>query len=95
MVCNTNKPDKECKFMSKSGCKYKDGACKPIVEQCEGCERIEEFNGVKYCMVFPEPSKKWKNGLCNFATHKKPEFVEASKRVNPLKASKRAAAGRR
>ncbi len=91
MVCTTLKPEKDCKFMTKKGCKYKDGACKPIVEQCEGCNRIEEFNGVKYCQVFPEPAIKWKIGLCNFATHKKPEFVEASKKINPLKASKRGA----
>ena len=94
MVCTTLKPNKECKFMSKTGCKYKGGACKPIVEQCEGCERIEVFNEVKYCKVYPDPSLKWRAGLCNFATHKKPEFVEQSKKINPLKASKRGA-GRR
>jgi len=91
MQCTTVRPEKECKFMTPKGCKYKDGSCKPIVEQCEGCERIEEFNGQKFCSTFPEPALKWKNGLCNFATHKKPEFVEESKRINPLKASKRAA----
>ena len=89
MQCVTVKPQKECFLMGKNGCKL--GGCKPIVEDCNGCTRIEEYNGEKYCSVFPDPSVKWKNGLCNFATHRKPEFVEESKKINPLKAAKRAA----
>ncbi len=92
MLCTTLKPKKDCKFMSPQGCKYREGACKPIVEQCEGCDRTEEFNGVKYCKISPEPAIKWQFGLCNLATHKKPVYVEESKKVNPLKASKRAVA---
>ena len=92
MQCVTVKPQKDCFLMGKNGCKL--GGCKPIVEDCNGCARIEEYNGKKYCSVFPDPSVKWKNGLCNFATHRKPEFVEESKKINPLKAAKRAARSR-
>jgi hypothetical protein len=64
-----------------------------IVEQCEGCERIKEFEGGKYCGSYPQPAAKWKMGNCNFATHTKASGKGKAK-VNPLKASKRAAKGR-
>ena len=89
MQCTTIRAGRECFLMGKNGCKI--GECRPIVDECNGCERILEINGVKYCSVYPIPEVKWKNGLCNFATHKKPVYVEESKRINPLKASKRAA----
>lgn len=69
---------------------YNDGQHKPVVEQCEGCERIVEQDGVKYCQAFLNPSAKWRLGICNFATHAKPEIKVAKIRVNPLKAAKRA-----
>jgi hypothetical protein len=40
-------------------------------------------------MSFPDPSVKWKNGVCNMASHIKTNNTTADKRVNPLKASKR------
>ena len=43
--------------------------------------------------LVPNPAKKWFDGRCNFATHIKTESGKAAK-VNPLKASKRAAKGR-
>ena len=43
----------------------------------------------------PTPSAKWNLGVCNYATHVEKEApVVAKAKVNPLKAAKRAAAGR-
>ena len=69
--------------------------CHPIVEKCEGCERIKEVEAAKYCSSYPLPEKKWAHAVCNFATHVKAEKDTGGKvKVNPLKASKRAARGR-
>ena len=62
----------------------------PIVDSCEGCERVEEINKNKYCSKYADPSFHWENNLgCSFATHVKRETNVAKKIVNPLKASKR------
>lgn len=69
--------------------------CQPIVEKCDGCERAKEVEGAKYCTSYPSPARKWSHGVCNFATHVKAEKDTGGKvKVNPLKASKRAARGR-
>lgn len=65
----------------------------PCVEQCNGCERIREFDSQEFCSSYPDPASKWNGGRCNFATHVKNEATGQAK-VNPLKASKRAAKGR-
>ncbi|MBQ7738419.1 MAG: PxxKW family cysteine-rich protein [Desulfovibrionaceae bacterium] len=65
----------------------------PIVDQCNGCDRVREFESEKFCSSYPNPDKKWAGGRCNFATHAKVEVASQAK-VNPLKASKRAAKGR-
>lgn len=70
--------------------KYADQSFQQVVEQCEGCERIVEESSVKYCRIYRDPAAKWRLGLCNFATHAKPELNLVKVRVNPLKASKRA-----
>ena len=66
----------------------------PIDEKCVGCERVCEFEGQQFCTSYPMPAKKWTSGRCNFATHVKVE-VAAKAKVNPLKASKRAAKGKK
>lgn len=66
----------------------------PVVDKCEGCDRVREFEGEKFCSSYPTPARKWTFGRCNFATHVKTEVATAAK-VNPLKASKRAAKGGR
>jgi len=71
---------------------YKTGGFQQIAEKCEGCERIIEVKSVKYCKTYAFPEAKWRLGMCNFATHVKPEITVASAKINPLKASKRAAA---
>jgi hypothetical protein len=95
MICTTIKEGVDCVFMSANGCTYNGARCHPIIDHCEGCTRVGEFPTGKYCTAAPDPAVKWVRGLCNIATHiKKEEKVEALK-VNPLKASKRAVAGRR
>ena len=65
----------------------------PVIEKCEGCDRVREFGEEKFCSSYPAPARKWDEGRCNFATHVKVDAKTAAK-VNPLKASKRAAKGR-
>lgn len=67
-----------------------NGTFKPVVDKCQGCERIVEEADAQYCRTYVNPEAKWKLGICNFATHQKPEIIVATVRINPLKASKRA-----
>jgi hypothetical protein len=76
--------------MKKTGCSYNGGKCFTIVENCENCTRVVEFESGKYCSSFPNPAQKWQNATCPMATHKKAQKVGEQK-INPLKASKRAA----
>ena len=64
----------------------------PAIDKCTGCDRLREFEGENFCSSYPNPTSKWAGGRCNFATHVKVEAAAAAK-VNPLKASKRAAKG--
>lgn len=64
-----------------------------IIDKCEGCNRIQEFDGSKFCNTYPQPAAKWRLGDCNFATHIVRETKSKTK-INPLKASKRAAKGK-
>ncbi len=97
MECTTNRPGSQCTFMGKNGCTYAGGACFEIVEKCEGCSRIVAYETGKFCAVYPHPAMKWKRGICNFATHVKREIEKdaSGKKINPLKAAKRASRGRR
>ena len=76
--------------MQQAAVKYGDGKFQPVVEKCTGCDRIVEEDGVQYCQTFLNPEAKWRLGICNFATHVKPEIKVAKARINPLKAAKRA-----
>ena len=64
----------------------------PVVESCEGCDRVVEELGSQFCRSYLKPEAKWKLGICNFATHAKPEIKVVTVRINPLKAAKRASA---
>ncbi len=72
---------------------YSDGRFQPVVEKCEGCERIVEASGKHYCQTYLNPNAKWRLGICNFASHVRPEIKVATIKVNPLKAAKRASKG--
>lgn len=91
MVCQTVKAGVECVFMTKKGCSYNGGRCNPIIEKCEGCGKIVEFEGEKYCMMYPDPASKWAVGGCSAATHVKHAQTASIQKINPLKASKRMA----
>jgi len=80
---------------SKATDKYASGMFQPVIDKCEGCGHIVEASAQRFCDAYIVPSAKWRLGICNFATHAKPEIVTAKTRVNPLKASKRAAAGKK
>lgn len=69
---------------------YSSGIFKPVVEKCEGCDRIIEVETQKICKTYAAPEAKWKLGFCNFATHAKPDILTSTVKINPLKASKRA-----
>lgn len=90
MICTTIRPGKDCNFMKSSGCSYNGGLCYEVIENCQGCSRTEEFASKWYCTACPEPSTRWKNGVCNMATHVKAESSSKAQKINPLKASKRA-----
>jgi hypothetical protein len=89
MVCTTLRKGAECIFMTKKGCEFNGGSCHPVIDQCDGCQKIVEYPTGKFCMIFPEPLAKWKYGTCNMATHAKITQAKENHRLNPLKASKR------
>jgi len=89
MVCTSVKQGLNCHFMTKKGCGFNGGTCHQIVEQCEGCQRVSEFPSGKYCLIFPDPSAKWRLGKCQMATHIKETGKKENGKINPLKASKR------
>jgi len=97
MQCQTVLPGSECTFWGKQGCVFEGHSCQNVVEECEGCERIVEGSIGKVCSVYPAPARKWSapGALCNFATHKKLDIVVAEAKINPLKASKKAAGGKK
>jgi hypothetical protein len=89
MICTTVREGDDCVFMKTKGCSYIGGACLPIIDECNGCQRISEYATGKYCTAAPDPSLKWKNGNCNFATHVKTVETTKKQKINPIKASKR------
>jgi hypothetical protein len=91
MQCITLKKGVECAFMTRKGCNFNGGRCHPVVESCEGCGKTLNSDEGTFCLVVPHPAKKWTTGACNFATHRKAAVVEEAQKLNPLKASKRAA----
>ncbi|MEJ2202434.1 MAG: PxxKW family cysteine-rich protein [Desulfuromonadaceae bacterium] len=95
MQCQTVLPGAECTFWSKQGCIFEGNSCQLVVEACQGCERIVDGSIGPVCSVAPAPAQKWKQGLCNFATHQKVEIKNVETKINPLKASKKAAAGKK
>lgn len=81
--------------MTANGLSYKGQIMESIVDKCEGCERVVEVESGKYCPSYAQPARKWARGICNFATHVKAEKTSTGDlKINPLKASKRAARGR-
>ncbi len=105
MECTLLEATIECHFASKgpngqNKCSYNGSSCLPIVEEClsgddeKACEHILELPKGKFCAKFPNPENRWERGRCPLATHIKLDFeAPLEKKLNPLKASKRAARG--
>lgn len=82
--------------MTDAGLTVNGVVLQPVSEKCEGCERaVAHETGASYCTSYAQPAKKWAHGVCNFATHVRAEKdTGGNVKINPLKASKRAARGR-
>lgn len=91
LVCATLKEGVDCFFMNKRGCQFNGGNCHQIIEQCDGCQKVQEFPAGNYCLNFPDPTTKWRVGTCSMATHIKASNEKGNGKLNPLKASKRLA----
>ena len=78
---------------TEQGVELKGIVMEAIIDKCEGCGRVREFEGANYCSSYPMPSSKWSMGTCNFSTHTRVAQAAQGK-TNPLKASKRAAKGK-
>jgi len=63
----------------------------PVVEQCDGCERIQSEGAGRICSAFAFPDTKWRLGTCSLATHVKAETAKAGEkqRVGQQKQKKR------
>lgn len=90
--CNTIRNGVRCPFMEDK-CTFPDGICNPVVEQCEGCKNIDVYNELTYCKTYMKPEVKWLSGRCPMNTIKI-VVAEDTKKLNPLKASKKAAKAR-
>ncbi|MDR0826363.1 MAG: PxxKW family cysteine-rich protein [Desulfovibrio sp.] len=75
------------------GMLYNGVIFQPIIDKCDGCGRVRDFAEARYCSSYPMPQAKWSMGTCNFSTHTRVTATGAQAKVNPLKASKRAAKG--
>jgi hypothetical protein len=95
MQCQTVLPGTECTFWGRQGCNLSEGSCKVVVENCEGCDRIVKGTIGMVCGAYPVPVRKWEGGICNFASHVKIEIKGEDTKVNPLKASKKAAGSKK
>ncbi len=92
MLCSSVREGSDCFFMTKKGCEFNGGTCHTVIEQCEGCQKANDFPAGRYCIAFPDPSAKWRTGVCNMATHMKAAASnKGNGKLNPLKASKRQA----
>jgi len=89
MICQTVRKGHECFLMRSAGCSAKYGECYPIIDKCQGCAKVVDVEGQKYCLTYPYPEAKWQSGICVMATHVKRNVEEIKQKINPLKASKR------
>ncbi len=105
MECTLLEAPIECHFAQRGEngsnlCGYNGTSCFPVTEEClsgdeeKPCSHIVELPKGKYCTKFPNPENRWARGRCPLATHIKMDFsAPLEKKLNPLKASKRAARG--
>ncbi|MCF8030591.1 MAG: PxxKW family cysteine-rich protein [Desulfohalobiaceae bacterium] len=77
--------------ITENGVLFNGFVLEPVVESCHGCDRVAEIENEWYCSSYSKPASKWRRGNCNFATHLKSAQGKGKGKVNPIKASKRAA----
>ena len=53
MVCEVIKIGRDCAFMTRKGCSFNGGKCYPVVDRCQGCERVAVFPAGQYCIACP------------------------------------------
>jgi len=79
-----NIPKKNCTVRRDGYCML-DVRCKPIIDKCVGCAKIEN----NYCQMYINPSIKWRLGVCPGATHVKKKVTDKQrKRVGQQKQRK-------
>ena len=44
---------------TEQGVEVKGMLMQPVVEKCEGCDRIRTFEEQQFCGRYPDPAKKW------------------------------------
>jgi hypothetical protein len=64
------------------------------VDACVGCGHVQVIGEGKFCKAFVDPAAKWMFGSCNLGTHVQRKLGGETKKVNPLKASKKAMKGK-
>ena len=42
-------------MQTSNAAKFSEGAFLPVIEQCEGCDRIVEADGSKFCDTYANP----------------------------------------
>lgn len=64
---------------------------RPVIEQCDGCDRIQTEGASRLCSAFAFPDVKWRMGACSMATHIKAEAAKGGEkqRVGQQKQKKR------
>ena len=72
-------PKAKCNARDENGVCKIHAVCQPIIDKCEGCDRIE--NG--YCTAYINPEAKWRvggpDGICPLASHVKREVEKVGK----------------
>lgn len=105
MQCTILGSPVDCHFAAKgangqNACGYNGSSCVTVVEEClngddgKACTHLVDLPKGRFCTKFPNPQTRWERGRCPLATHIKVDFeAPLEKKLNPLKASKRAARG--
>lgn len=94
-ICQIVRKGIRCQFAKRDGkCDYTGGRCYPVVINCAECKNVETYNNEIYCKIYMSPDAKWYSDGCPMNTNKK-NVVKEIQKINPLKASKRAAKARK
>jgi hypothetical protein len=80
---------KDCLSKSEEGLCKAGIVCDPIVEKCNGCNKIED----SYCKSYPRPSAMWRTSqVCPLASHvmyQDPKFIAEKLRIGQQKQKKK------